>query len=100
MSQGYQERSHSVGHNANSDLGVLNKAHRVSHVRIFLLVSCVSLSLLVSALGTVKHTSAASATSSQRWPIQSVSSMKQTKDVIRNQDSLSFIQKWVATAKT
>lgn len=56
--------------------------------------------LLAEAINITKPVSAALVSAHQDWAIESVSSMKQTKDVICTQDSLQFIQKWVSTAKT
>ena len=52
-----------------------------------------------TATPTPTPTPISTGSSSQAWSIQSVSSMKETKDKICGQDSLSFINQWVATAK-
>jgi hypothetical protein len=43
--------------------------------------------------------SSASANFQQSWPVQSVSSMKETKDRVCTQRSQAFIEQWVDTAK-
>ena len=61
--------------------------------------ACISFNASTPALLNPVVATVSSVPAQQSWAIQSVSSMKETKDRVCNQRSQSFIEQWVATAK-